>query len=1080
MQNVIEGYRLSPQQQRLCSTGEEAFNRRALCAILLDGKLDTDLLKDALYEAARRHSVLRTSYYRQPGLKVPIQVIAEAAEVSWRERDLSNENNEEQQRLFDEFWQSERRLPVDAGSSVPLRGCLFRYSTNKHLLVVSLPALSADYLTAANLVDEIRRHYAPGDAYEGANDEPVQYVQISEWQNELLEGDEASRGVEHWQSQYFFAPPALILPLAKQPAPEVSHACYRFEIEAEMFARLNEASRQRQTRVPVFLLACWKVLLYRLTAVHDVVVSTYFEGRKFAELSDALGLFASWLPLHSRLDGEMKFAELLLQVDQSMQAASAWQEYFIPQPGDEQARGGESGPVAFEYRQWPAPERVGDLTFSLHKYDTLDEQFSIKLGCVRRDNHLRAELHYDANRYDEAAIANVAGYFRILLAGAIDNVESEIGTLAILSASQQERLVQEWNQTAAPYPHESCLHELFEAQVDLTPEAIAVRDEVTALTYAELNRDANRLAHYLRTRGVGPESRVGILLERSTKMLVALLGVLKAGAAYVPFDAGDPVERLRWMYADAGVSLLLTERGRGDNFGVAEEQKLDIETEWAQILSHNETNPPRLTAPDNLAYIIYTSGSTGTPKGVMISHRGLVNYLSWGVKTYSVSGGTGAPVHSPLAFDLTVTSVFAPLIAGASVLMLPESQGITELAALLQRERELSLVKLTPSHLELLEQTLPSECAAGRTRAFIVGGEMLRDDTINFWRSHAPRTRIINEYGPTETVVGCCVYEVPTGSSASSNVPIGKPIANMELYVLDERLQPVPVGVTGELYIGGIGVARGYVNQPALTAEKFVPHPFNLRVGARLYRTGDLGRYLPDGNLEFLGRRDTQVKIRGFRIELSEIESILRQHDSVREAVAVTHANGGGAQQLFAYVVERPGTALSPGELRRHLREKLPEQMIPAAFVKLDALPLTHNGKVDRRRLPEPSALRPEPEALYTAPQTELERIIVQIWQKVLHVQRVGVHDNFFDLGGNSFHVLKVSSSLMEEFGGDVSAMDMFRSPTVSLLARHLSGEQAPAATQQTESRASTRKNFTKRQRQQRAHSRAATGTTND
>jgi amino acid adenylation domain-containing protein len=1059
MQNAIEGYRLAPQQRRLCSIGEEVFNGRALCAILLEGKLGKEFLKKALHEAARRHTVLRTSYHHQPGLKFPIQVIAAEADVFWHERDLSDETKEEQQRLFEEFWQVERRLPADA-ESVPLRACLFRYSTYKHLLVVSVPALSADYLTMANLVREISRLYASD---ESAGDEPVQYVQISEWQNELLESDETGRGEEHWKSQYSSAPTPLILPLAKQPSPEIREACYDFEIEANMLTRC-------QTPAPVFLLACWKAVLYRLTGLHDVVVSTYFEGRKFEELSEALGLFASWLPLHSRLDGEMKFEELLRQVGQSMQAASAWQEHFTPQ-----IRDGESRPVAFSYRQWPAMQHVSDLTFSLHRQDTLDEQFSIKIDCVRRDNHLNVELHYDANRYDEAAIANVAGYFRTLLAAAIDNVETEVGALAILSASEQKRLVEEWNQTTAPYPHESCMHELFEAQVALTPEAIAVRDGVTTLTYAELNRDSNRLAHYLHTRGVGPESRVGILLKRSTKMLVALLGVLKAGAAYVPLDARDPVERLRLMYADAGVSVLLTQDGLGD-FDIAEEQKIDLEKGWAQLERHNDSNPTRRAVPDNLAYIIYTSGSTGVPKGVMISHRGLVNYLTWAMKTYAISGGTGAPVHSPLGFDLTVTSLFVPLTAGSSVLMLPESHGITPLAALLQSERELSLVKLTPAHLELLEQTLPSECAAGRTRAFIVGGEMLRNDTLNFWRTHASSTRIINEYGPTETVVGCCVYEVPAGSSVSSAVPIGKPIANMEMYVLDERLQPAPVGVTGELYIGGIGVARGYVNQPALTAEKFVPHPFSYRAGARLYRTGDLGRYLPDGDLEFLGRRDTQVKIRGFRIELGEIESILRQHKNVREAVAVAaHVKDSGERQLLAYVVERSGAALSPGELRRHLREKLPEHMIPAAFVKLEAFPLTHNGKVDRRMLPDPSEVRYEPEALYTAPQTELERIIAQAWQQVLHIERVGVHDNFFDLGGNSFHVLKVSSSLMEEFDEEVSAMDMFRWPTVSLLAKHLSGEQAPAA-QQVQSRASTRKNLIKHQRQQRAHSRKATG----
>jgi amino acid adenylation domain-containing protein len=1075
MPNAIEGFRLAPQQRRLLLTDEESLNRRTLCAILLEGQLDKDALKKALHEVARRHSVLRTIYYRQPGLKLPIQVIAEDAEMHWREADLSDESTEEQQRLSEEFWQAERTRQVCAESRTPLCASLFSYTIDRHLLVVSLLALSADYLTMVNLANEIGALYGTGDAPEGIVDEPVQYVQISEWQNELLEGEESERGAEYWKSQDFSASKALMLPLGRpHSAPGLRHACYEVAINAETLARLEEASGKHRIDVPVFLLACWELLLYRLIGSDDIVVDTYFDGRKFEELREALGQFANWLPLRGRLDGEMKFGELLRQVEASIRDATEWQEFFNPETRDEMEASGETMPVAFEYQQWPPAQRVGGLAFSLHRQETHEGRFGAKLLCVRRDRRLRAELHYDENTYGVAAIANVADYFRTLLDAAIDDTEGKIGTLRILSVAEQRRLVEEWNETAAPYPHEHCLHELFEAQAERTPGHVAVTCGDEQLSYAELNARANQLAHYLRRAGVGSESRVGILLERKSATLVALLGVLKAGAAYIPLEPEYPVERLSFMLEDAGASMLLTQRRFSENLTVEAQRKINLDADWPRIATHEETNPERLAAPGNLAYIIYTSGSTGTPKGVMISHRGLVNYLNWGAKTYAVAEGTGVPVHSPLGFDLTVTSLFTPLIVGSRALMLPESQGITALGALLQTGRELSLVKLTPAHLELLEQLLPAESAAQRTRAFIVGGEALNGETLNFWRMHASGTRIINEYGPTETVVGCCVYEMPRESSVSGAVPIGKPIANMEMYVLDERLQPAPVGVMGELYIGGVGVALGYVNQPALSAEKFVPHPFSRSVGARLYRTGDLGRYMPDGNLEFLGRRDTQVKIRGFRIELGEVESILRQHESVREAVAVAHTDKSGERQLAAYVVEQPGASLSPGELRRYLREKLPDHMIPVAFIKLDALPLTHNGKVDRRRLPEPATWRREPEASYRPPQTELERIITQIWQEVLHIERAGVHDNFFDLGGHSFHVLKVSNKLLEAFGGEVSLMDIFHYPTISLLAKHLSREESETpATQEIQSRADTRKNFTKRQRQQRAHNRA-------
>jgi amino acid adenylation domain-containing protein len=693
---------------------------------------------------------------------------------------------------------------------------------------------------------------------------------------------------------------------------------------------------------------------------------------------------------------------------------------------------------------------------------------------VRRDGALHAEIHYDRSLYEESVVRRVADYFSTLLAEACAAPQRAVGEFELLSEAERGWLLDVWNRTAAPYPRERCLHELIEAQAAHTPDAAAVSCAAESLSYAELNARANRLAHYLRGLGVGPDDRVGILLERSSRALVALLGVLKAGAAYVPLAADYPPERLSFMAADAGVGVVLTQRELAGRVPDGVVRVVCLDAEWPQVAAQSDATPAPAAMPDNLAYVIYTSGSTGTPKGVMISHRGLVNYLSWCAEAYGMAGGDGAPVHSPLGFDLTVTGLFAPLLVGRRVAMLPEAEGITALATALRSGRDLSLVKLTPAHLQLLGQLLPADAAAGRARAFIVGGETLTAETLRFWREHAPETRIVNEYGPTETVVGCCIYEVTAEGPAAGPVPIGRPIANTQMYVLDARLCPVPPGVSGELYVGGTGVARGYVNRPALTAERFVPDPFSRETGARLYRTGDLGRHLPDGNLEFLGRYDSQVKIRGYRIELGEVEAVLRQHPGVRDALVAPRADKGGDRQLVAYVVGAPGEPATAAALLRHLKEKLPEYMVPRAFAFLDSFPLTPNGKVDQRRLPVPEVATAERDASYAPPRTELETVIAQFWQEALGVAHIGVHDNFFDLGGHSFLVVEISTRLMERYGDEVTLLDLFRYPTVSLLAKHLSREDKQPASEQSGAHDDARKNTLRRQRQQRAHNRTA------
>lgn len=625
-----------------------------------------------------------------------------------------------------------------------------------------------------------------------------------------------------------------------------------------------------------------------------------------------------------------------------------------------------------------------------------------------------------------------------------NHINESATSAAKLRSPERGRLLLDLNQTAADYPRDKCVHELFEAQVARTPDAVALKHENRTTSYRELNCHANQLAHRLRSLGVGPESLVGVYLERSVEMVVALLGVLKAGGAYVPLDAVYPQELIRFMIDDAQLSILLTQQDLVPTINRAGMKFLCLDQSRNRLARESSENPGREVTPENLAYVIYTSGSTGKPKGVMIPHRGLVNYLSWAIREYDVGTGCGAPVHTSIAFDLTVTSLFNPLLVGQTVHLLPEERGVDALAHCLANERNFSLVKITPTHLQTLSATLLPAEAPGKTRALVIGGEALTMESLAFWRQHAPATRLINEYGPTETVVGCCVYEVGPEDLSSGGTPIGRPIANTRLYVLDERLEPVAIGAPGELYVGGDGVARGYLNRPELTAERFIPDPFSEEPGARLYKTGDLVRYRADGNIEFLGRLDDQVKIRGYRVELGEIEQALIQHHSLRECVAVAREDVPGDRRLVAYVVTTAGEPLRINKLRAFLQEKLPDYMVPSSFVVVDALPVTLNGKVDRKALPAPDRERPDLESSFTAARTPIEKTLAQIWADVLKLEHVGINDNFFDLGGDSILGTQILARATKA-GLRMTPKQLFQYQTIAGLSRAMEPG-APAA----------------------------------
>ncbi|MBC8030245.1 MAG: amino acid adenylation domain-containing protein [Pyrinomonadaceae bacterium] len=606
-----------------------------------------------------------------------------------------------------------------------------------------------------------------------------------------------------------------------------------------------------------------------------------------------------------------------------------------------------------------------------------------------------------------------------------------VGYAAPARLSEREQFLASFNNTARTYPRDKCVHELFEKQVERSPEAIAVVSKDTQLTYAELNARANQLARFLKRFGVGPDSLVGLCVERSPEMMVGILGILKAGAGYVPLDPTYPHERLSFMMQDANIFVLLTQSHLVDSLPPHSGPRLSLDSDWDIIAKERKENTPSRATPENLSYVIYTSGSTGKPKGVMISHRGLVNYLSWCTEAYEVAKGCGAPVHSSISFDLTITSLFSPLMVGRSVFLVAD--GIENLVEALLARDNYSLVKITPAHLRALAELMPEDEVAGRVRALIIGGEALNMESLAFWRTHAASTRLINEYGPTETVVGCSVYEVAADDPVAGPVPIGRPVGNTQLHVLNERLEPVEKGVTGELYIGGDGVALGYLRRRELTDERFIPDPHSKNGHSRLYRTGDLARFNDAGILEYLGRIDSQVKIKGFRIELGEVETILNQHPGVRECAVLASEDATGEKRLIAYVVRDPQHRGEMDELRKFMKAKVPDYMVPTSFVNLESLPLTKNGKVDRQALPAPERKTNGCTQKCPSKHTAAEQTLMKIWADVLKLDHVGVDDNFFDLGGDSILGTLILARAAQA-GVRISPRQLFQHQTISAL----------------------------------------------
>ena len=836
MQDEISGFRLSPQQKRIWSLGEETQVYRAACRLLLEGNLDESILQQALSNIVRRHEIFRTMFRRIPGVKTPVQFISDDVSFGWQHLKQGDANSQGPETGVDEYLQAGMPQAWNYEQGPCLRAVLLTITPERHLLQITLPSLCADPQTLKNIIQEISREYAGGAAGAAPADEPMQYLSFAEWQNALLESEEAVTGKEVWRKyDDLTATAAVTLPLeaGNFAGTEFQPALLARKLNGEVGKRIDEAAAKYHSTPGNFLLACWQLLLWRLTDQAEIVVGVAFDGRKFEGLAQTCGHLSKSLPVQGHFDGDMAFSQLLSQLDSSTRQADDWQDFFTWEQGVKVAGSDEEIfflPLAFEFLNGASTFDARGLRISLLKLQACFDRFKIKLSCVRLDDSLTAEFYYDPRLLHADDISRLAEQFGTLVESAVDNPEGAIARLQILGEHERHQLLVGWNETRAEYPGQLCFHELFAEQSRRTPDAIAVTYDNRHLTFRQLDERSNQLAHYLISLGVTPDAPVALLLPRSLDLLVSLLAILKAGAAYLPLDLALPAQRIVFMLEDARPRLLISQPSLLDRVELPPSVTLvDPEAASDHIDASHVEPPASRVSPDDLAYVIYTSGSTGTPKGVMISHRSLVNYLHWGKRFYQLEAGATAPVHSPLSFDLTVTSLLMPLLAGGCVELLNEAAGVDGLLEALregeQGGEKSSMVKMTPSHLEMLSRLWPSDGEDVRpVSVLVVGGEALRWKAVRWWRQRWPQCRVVNEYGPTESTVGSVVYEAR--DTGEGDVPIGRPIANTEVYVLDASMQPVPVGVWGELYIGGDGLARGYLRRPALTAERFVPHPF--------------------------------------------------------------------------------------------------------------------------------------------------------------------------------------------------------------------------------------------------------------
>ena len=1006
----------------------------------LSGSMNVSAFELAWRKVVERHPVFRT-FFVWENRPTPLQVVLKQVDLPWDNLDWQELSSSEQQRQLSELLASQSKQGFSFKRPPLMKCTLIKQSKESYKFIWSHHHILMDGWCVPIIFKEVLSFYEAEvrgkTCYLAA---PPPYREYIAW----LNAQDKESAVNFWRTtlQGFSAPTPFGVdkPQAQnQRQQDYRHQERKLRLPASVSRGLQVIARTHHLTLSTIVQAAWALLLSRYSGERDVVFGVTVSGRTggLPGVEKMVGLLINTLPLRLQVSPQQQLIPWLEEIQDLMAELQqySYSSLFEIQTSSEVPGGISLFESIVVFENYPVDRSLfRDSSLELGHRESFEKtNYPLALVAVPREE-LLLKISYDFARFEADSVERMLGHLETILSAVVENPQVVVGEIPLLTKAERFQVLVDWNKTEAEYPSDKCIHQLFEEQVERTPNAVAVVFENQQLTYQQLNQKSNHLAHYLQNLGVRPEVPVGIFLDRCVEMVVAVLGILKAGGAYVPLDPNAPLRRLGFMLKDADIRLVLTQDTfQGHLSSEWSGSAVALDTEWATIAQSPGTNLTSSATGENLAYIMYTSGSTGVPKGTSICQRSVVrlvtntNYLDFGAAETLL-------LLAPLAFDASTLELWGSLLHGARLVIFPPQQlSLEELGRCIQ-EQEISTLWLTAA---LFHQMVDSQPEALRgVRQLLAGGDVLSLPHVQRVVANLPEDgRLVNGYGPTENTTFTCCHVMTAESVVEAGVPIGRPIANTQIYVLDQGMQPVPVGVYGELYIGGDGLARNYLQRPGLTAERFVPHPFSDAPGARLYRTGDVVRYRSDGTVEFRGRQDYQVKVRGYRIELGEIEAVLAGYPGVNMAVVMVREDRPGDKRLVAYVVASYEATPTSGELRSFLKEKLPDYMIPSAFVYLDSLPITPNGKVDRRALPAPDRNRSQPAEALVAPRDELELQLAKIWEKVLGIKNIGIEDNFFDLGGHSLLAVRLFDRIQKEFGKHFTLATLFHAPTIGQLA---------------------------------------------
>lgn len=1032
-----------------CQFAKDLYNESV--TVYRRGPLDVPTLRRSLAEIVRRHEAWRTAFKVIDGR--PVQIVGAPYEPSLEIFDLRPLTADRREAEALRLGRERARTPFDMERGPLLRAMLLQFGDEEYRLYLFLHHIIFDGFSVYNVfLPELVTVYKSllAGKMSPLGELQLQYADFAQWQRKSLDESQLKESRAYWSSQLDGEIPVLELP-TDHPRPALQSfrgAMHRFAFPKSLSDRLHQLANREHTSFFTTILACFAALLRRYSAQEDFVLGTVTSGRKHTELEALLGCFQNPLALRLKLPGDPTFRELLTHTREVTLSALSHDNAPFERLVEELSvrRDTSRNPVFPVMFSLVPPTPAFEAGWDLNQLDLEigTAKFDLDLELDDRATGLQGRFVYCTDLFEAATIARMAGHFQTMLEAIVADPEQKLSRLPMLSAAEQAQFA-EWNHTETEYPRELCMHELVEAQVARTPNANAVEHGSLSLTYRELNQRANQLAHFLQRRGIGPESKVGICLRRSLELPVALLAVLKAGAACVPLDPAYPKERLTYMLEDSQTPLVLTQAGLLAEVTDFDAEVVNLDAEWKMFAAESRENVRSGVKPENLAYLIYTSGSTGKPRGVLLTHGGLVNHNVAAVQLFGLTPADRMAQFASISFDIAVEESFPTWIAGGALVVREEdaSLAVGEFLRWVDEKRVTALDLPTAYWHELVRELSETSISLPKSlRIVIVGGEKASAAALATWRKLAgPRVRWVNTYGPTETSVIVTSFEPKPSEELPAVLPIGRPIANTRIYILGQNLQPLPVGIAGDLYVSGPGLARGYLNRPEITDEKFVQDRFSTEPGARMYKTGDLARYLASGEIEFAGRTDDQVKIRGYRVELEEIEAVLGSHSGVREVVVIARENASGEKNLVAYAVPSRDQVPTASELRSYLKQKLPHYMVPAAFVLLEAMPKTPNGKVDKRAMPVPKQSDFAETQEYVAPTDELETQLTRIWEAVLDKTPIGIRDNFFELGGHSLLAARLMHRIEQSLGQRLPLAALLQAPTVEQLSALLRQE---------------------------------------